>query len=166
MNNHEEMTSSKGDKSSSNDYSKYGLILVAILVLCGISFWSGTTYQKGKQSNVAASASNNPGPQNIGMGNRPGGGQGGPANGQQPNIGQVSAVSSESITIQDSRSNTKKTFKITGKTTIQNNGSTVSVNEVKNGDTALVVADSSDASTASQIMLNPSFNAPQQPGGN
>lgn len=163
---YEEMTSSRGNKSSHNNYAKYGIILVSALVLCGISFWAGTAYQKGKQSSTVATAGSGSGSQNIGMGNGPGGGPGGGfRNGQRPNIGKVTDISSDSITIQDSRSNSKQTFKITGDTTIQNNGSTASASDIKTGDTAVVIADSSDASTASQIMLNPSFNGPQ-PGGN
>ena len=162
---YEEMASSRGSKSSSNGYGKYGVILVSALVLCGVSFWAGTAYQKSKQSNTVATTGNGSGSQNIGMGNGPGGFSGGPRSGQRPNIGEVTAISSDSITIQDSRSNSKQTFKITSDTTIQDNGSTVSATNIKAGDTALVIADSSDASTASQIMLNPSFNGPQ-PGGN
>ncbi len=148
---YEEMTSSRGNKSSNNNYAKYGIILVSALVLCGISFWSGTAYQKSKHTNTAVTAGNGPG--------------GGFRNGQRPNIGEVTAISSDSISIQDSRSNSNQTFKITSDTTIQDNGSTVSASDIKAGDTAVVIAYSSDASTASRIMLNPSFNGPQ-PGGN
>ena len=162
---YEEITSSRGSKSSSNNYAKYGIILVSALVLCGISFWSGTAYQKSKQSNVVSNASNGSGSQTMGMGSGPAGGPGGGfRNGQRPNIGEVTAISADSITIQDSRSNSTQTFKITSATTIQNNGATAAASDIKAGDTALVIADSSDATTASQIMLNPSFNGPQ-PGG-
>lgn len=164
---YEEMVTTGKSKSKTNtNYIKYGVIAVVALVLCGVSFGLGMNYQKGKQTTTATNTNANG--QFPSQGGGPGGfggGQGGFRNGQRPNIGEVTAISSDSITIQDSRSNSKQTFKITSSTTIQDNGSTASASDIKTGDTALVIADSSDASTASQIMLNPSFNGPQPSSG-
>lgn len=136
-------------------YAKYGVIAVVALVLCGVSFGAGINYQKGKQTtNSTASANTN------GQFPSQGGGQGGFRGGQRPNIGEVTAVASDSITVQDSRSSSSQTFKITSSTTVQEDGSAASVSDIKTGDTVLVVADSSDSSTAAQIMLNPSFGPP------
>lgn len=162
---YEEVISTGRSKSATNpNYIKYGIISVVVIVLCGVSFGAGMSYQKGKQTTPTTANTNEQFPS---QGSGPGGfgGQGGFRNGQRPNIGEVTAVSSDSITIQDSRSNSNKTFKITSETTVQDNGSAASASDIKSGDTVLVIADSSDASTASQIMLNPSFNGPQS-GGN
>lgn len=156
---YEEMVSTGKTKSTTNpNYIKYGVVAVVALVLCGISFGLGMNYQKGKQT--ATTANTNDNGQFPTQGGGPGGfggGQGGFRNGQRPNIGEVTAVSSDSITIQDSRSNGSQTFKITSSTTVQNNGSTASVSDINTGDTVLVTTTSSDTSTAAQIMLNPSF---------
>ena len=154
--------------SDNKNYAKYVLAAIVLLVLCGISFGLGIAYQQGKQNKVAGVSSNQQSALPD-MGNGPeaggfGGGPGGFANGQRPNIGEVTAVSSDSITIQDSRSNSTQTFKITDSTEITNNGSKASVEDIKPGDTVLIITDTSDTATASQVMINPSFRGPMPDG--
>lgn len=163
---YEQAVSSRGNRSASNrSYTKYGIMAVVVLVLCGVSFGLGMNFQKGKQTTIPTANANDNG-QFPSQGGGPGGfgGQGGSRNGQRPNIGTVTAISSDSITVQDSRSNSNQTFKITSNTTVQDNGSTASVSDIKTGDTVLITTDSSDTSTAAQITLNPSFGPPS--GGN
>ena len=136
----------------------YGAVAIVTLVLCGISFAWGVGYQKAKQTAASNAGANDTG-QFPTQGGGPGG-QGRFGNGQRPNMGQVSTVSSESITVQDSRPNSTQTFKITSNTTVQNNGSTAAVSDIKTGDTVLITTSSSDTSTATRIMLNPSFSPP------
>lgn len=164
---YEEMASTGKTKStaSNTSYIKYGVIVVVALVLCGVSFGAGVSYQKGKQT-TTSTASTTDNEQFPSQGGGPGGfgGQGGLGNGQRPNIGEVSAVSGDSITIQNARSNSNQTFKITSSTTVQNSGSAASVSDIKTGDTVLISTDSFDTSIATQIMLNPSFGPPSGNG--
>lgn len=166
---YEEMVSTKaGNLPDNKNYAKYTVAAIVLLVLCGISFGLGIAYQQGKQNKVAG-ISNNQQSALPDMGNGPGagglgGGQGGFANGQRPNMGEVTAVSSDSITIQDSRSNSTQTFKITDSTEITDNGSKASAEDIKTGDSVLIATGTSDTSTASQVMINPSFRGPM-PGG-
>lgn len=151
---YEAVVASKGSKKSNNtDYTKYGVIALVALVLCGVSFVAGTAYQKGKQTTSVTTMANASG------GPRFASGQGGGfmRSGQRPNIGDVSTVSSDSITIQNSRTNSDQTFKITSATTVEDNGSKAAVSDIKSGDRVVILADTSDTTTASQIMLNPSF---------
>jgi hypothetical protein len=142
---------------------KCGAIAIVALVLCGVSFSIGMSYQKGKQPTTTTASTNDTG-QFPSQGGGPGGfggdQGGGFRNGQRPNIGEVSSISSDSITIKGMRSASDQTFKITSSTTVQNDGSSASVSDIKTGDTVLITTDSSDASTATQIMLNPSFGPP------
>lgn len=159
---YEEMVSAGKVKPKANtSYLKYGVIVVAVLAFCGISYGIGISSQKGKQTD-ASTAITNGAEQFPSQGGGPGGfgGQGEFGNGQRPNIGEVSAVSGDSITIQAVRSNSDQTFKITSSTTVQNDGATVPVGDIKTGDTVLITTDSSDTATATQIMLNPSFGPP------
>ena len=162
---YEEMVSTKGGTSSNNkNYAKYTVATILVLVLCGISFGLGIAYQQGKQNKVAGVTSNQKSALPD-MGNGPeaggfGGGTRGFVNGQQPHIGEVTAVSSDSITIQDSRSNSTQTFKITNSTEVTDNGSKASAEDIKTGDTVLIATGTSDTSTASQVMINPSFRGP------
>lgn len=161
---YEEMVSTGKAKTTTNtSYIKYGVIAVVALILCGISFSAGMSYQKGKKTtDTTASTSDNG--QFPTQGGGPGGGMGGFGNGQRPNIGEVKAVASDSITVSNQRSGTDQTFKITSSTTVQSDGSTAAVSDIKAGDTVLITTDSSDTSTATQIVLNPSFGPPQGGG--
>ena len=132
-----------------------GLIAVVVF-LCVLSFFGGRQYQKhhGGSSNAAASS---------GRGNFPGGGGFGGAR-RSGGIGSVTAISSSSITVNDQRSGSSKTYSITSSTQITDNGSTVDYTDIKTGDTVLVSADSSTSTTATRILVNPSFGGGMEPG--
>jgi hypothetical protein len=121
--------------------------ILAILFAAG-GFFGGVFYQKNKIKSVNGNVNgqfseNNQGPMGAGM------------NGQRPNMGTVTAVSSSSIKIKDTRSNSEKTYTITSSTKVSNNGDTVSADDIKVDDEVMIMADSSESSEAAQIILNP-----------
>lgn len=136
-----------------------GLLVAVILVT--ISFYSGVQYQKGHQSTTSAF--------NNSSGNSPFGGGGGRFGGFNSDrvFGQVTAISSSSISVQDSRSNTNVTLTINSSTQISNNGQTASASSIQTGNSVIVVEDSSNTSVASRILINPSFGGfgSNSPGG-
>lgn len=122
---------------------------VAIVVmLCGLSFIGGMVYQKqGTNSTGTQSAS-----ANGGFPGRQGGFR------QNGSIGQVTAVSDTSITVNDQRSGDSKAYTINSSTAISDNGQTVQASNIKTGDTVLVTTSSDTSTTATRILVNPSFD--------
>lgn len=121
---------------------------LAAIVLCGLSFWSGTAYQKSHDKSSGSQSFARSGQ------------FGGPGNGnfrQGGDIGSVTAVSDTSITVKNQRTAESKTYTINSSTTVTNNGSEAAASDIKTGDTVIVEPDSANSSTASRIMLNPSF---------
>ena len=145
-----------GTARNPHNYSKLFLIIFSLLVLCGLSFYGGTSYQKDHtpKTVTAATASAN------GFSGQAGssGGFGRRFGGQRPASGQVTAISSSSITLQDSNTSSSQTFAITSSTTITDNGQSVTTSDIQTGDTVFVIANSSSAATASRIIVNPSSN--------
>ena len=129
--------------------------VVVFVVVAGVAFYAGVQYQKGHAKSIASAAAN--GQPGDGFGGLGGGRRFG--GGQRPTLGQVTSVSSSSITVQNSRSGSNSTFAITGGTTIINNGQTASASDIKSGDTVAVIANSSDSSQAARILINPSFGS-------
>lgn len=157
---YEEMVSTgKANHMANTNYVKYGIIIIVTLVLCGVSFGAGISYQKGKQLVTSAAATTNDSGQFSAEGGELGG-RGSLRSGQRPNIGEVKAVTSDSITISSQQSESDQTFKITSSTVVQNNGSTASLSDIKTGNTVLIRTDSSDTTKATQITLNPGFGSP------
>ena len=121
------------------------IAVVAVIVLCGLSFAGGVAYQKhGTKSPAKTTAG-------AGFGGRAGGAR------RDGGLGQVTAVSSTSITIINQRTNASKTYAINSSTAITDNGQTVDTTDIKTGDTVLITASTSGGSTASRILVNPSF---------
>src|SRR5665213_1514526 len=89
-----------------------------------------------------------------GFGGRGGGGRFG---GQRPTIGQVTAVSSTSITVQDANTGASTTLAITSSTQITDNGQTVTITDIQTGANVLIVASATDKTQAARILVNPSF---------
>lgn len=131
--------------------------LVVVVVLASLSFYAGMQYQKGHQK-TAVSA-------NYRGGGRFGGGFGG-GNFQDRVIGQVTAVSASSISVDNSRTNATTTLTINSSTQISNNGQTASASSIQVGDTVFITEDSSNTSIASRILLNPSFGGFGGPSSN
>lgn len=123
------------------------ILIVCGLALVGLSFFGGVQYQKSQQSKPIQ---NLPGMavQNGGFGGMRSG-----FNGQRPTSGEVTAVSSSSITVKD-QSGSSKTLAITDTTTVTNNRQAGSISDIKVGDTVAIVATGTDAT---RILLNPNF---------
>lgn len=135
--------------------AKLGAGLIILLIVAGLSFMRGMQYQKGKKSALTdQTASGAPSGQGFG------GFQGGPGGRMNIVLGQVTAISSTSISIQDSRSNSTTTLDITSDTEATDNGETASLSSIKTGDTVFVRPNSSNSKQADQIILNP-----QMPSG-
>lgn len=137
------ITSTKDNKP--NFYSQNSILAaVAVIVLCLLSFYVGTLYQK--SHNRAAVAVKNTAAVGSMFGR---------LGGARPNIGTVSSVSSSSITITGLFNSADQTFAITSSTTVTNNGQSTSVSDIKTGDRVLVQTSGSGSTTATQIDVNP-----------
>jgi len=121
--------------------------IVMVIILCIISFFIGDSYGKSHAKTTASVATTN----------RYGGGYGGSFSGGfrsgNGSFGQVTAISSSSITIQNPRSGTSTTYSITGSTTITDNGQTIAASAIQTGNTVLVRVASSGSTTATSIMV-------------
>jgi len=139
------------NKGGSSLFTKVGAGLLVVLIVAVLSFLGGMQYQKGKKSATTdQTASGGPSSQNFG--NFQGGTGGGRMN---IVLGQVTAISSTSISIQDSRSNSTTTLDITSSTQVTDNGEAASVSSIKVGDNVVVRPNSSNSKQADQIILNP-----------
>ncbi len=143
---HREMTAANGTQIT---VSRTWLAIVAVVVLMALSFYGGTAYQKSKQPKSVAAAGNSAGPGGFGGRGRFGG--------QRPTIGQVTAISSTSITVQNTNTNASTTLSITSSTQITDNGQTVTTSDIQTGDTVLVSASTTDKTQAARILVNPGF---------
>lgn len=124
-------------------------LVIAVIILCGLSFWGGASYQK-HHTKSTPTAGTTP--------NFSGGGAGGFGGARRSGgFGQVTAVSSSSITVTNPRSGTGMTYTITGSTTISDNGQAVTVSDIQTGETVLITTSGSGSTTATSIMVNPSF---------
>jgi len=147
----EHQSMSKREKSSKKQVTiPIGMVGVVIVViaLCLISFIGGVSYQKNHQPKVTVSTT---------TGGGFGGGFGGAGARRSGGIGQVTAVSSTSITITNARSGASQTFTIDSNTVITDNGQTVAASDITSGDTVLIATSSSTSTTAVRINVNPSF---------
>jgi hypothetical protein len=131
--------------------SKPILMVVVAIVFAAAFFVGGMKYQKGKDKTSSSSTAFS----RTGFG----GGQAGSFGGRQMDgsIGTVTAISSSSISVQDQRTSSTKTYNINSSTQITDSGSTVSYSSISTGDTVLVRTSSSTSTTAETIMVNPSF---------
>jgi hypothetical protein len=124
-----------------------GLLLLA--VVCGLSFYGGTQYQKDHSNGqVTPSTRRTDGTMNQPFGLR---GQGG-FRGQRGNLGSVTAISAASITV---RSATTTTYSISSDTIIMNGRQAAAASDIKVGDTVAVSANPSDNTHAARIVINP-----------
>jgi hypothetical protein len=129
--------------------------IILLVIVAALGFFAGISYEKGhnKSPLTADTASSR-----YGAGS---GGYSGGFGGQRPTFGTVAAISSTSISVQDSRSDTNETLAITSSTTITDNGQSVSASDIQTGETVAVFASSTNSSQASKILVNPSYG-----GGN
>lgn len=68
-------------------------------------------------------------------------------------IGEVTAVSADSITIKDTMRGGSVTYKIDSNTKVTENGTTKAVSDIKTGNTVRVTATGSDTTIATTILL-------------
>jgi len=129
-------------------------MVVVVIVLCGLSFLGGTVYGKHH------AGANRP---STGAFGRGGGYIGGFRNGG--GFGQVTAISSTSITVQNPRSGTSKTFAITGSTTITDNGQPVTTSDIQSGEIVIVQVAGAGSTTATSILVNPGSGGGTTSGG-
>lgn len=143
-----------------------GIVVLILIVTVGLGFLGGVAYQKSQGSTSPANtdlASQNA-PTNGGPGGF--GGSGG-SNFRQMRggFGEVTAVTSSSITVRETMSGSSTTYTINDSTKVTNDGDDVSVSDIKVGDTVIVRTNSNDNKVATQITINPSMpNGPM--GGN
>lgn len=115
----------------------------AAVVLCALSFWGGIEYQKHHDNTTFITTR-----QMMG---------GGFATVRHSGIlGQVTAVSATSITVNNVRAGTPSTYTINNSTRITDGGQTVAASDIQVGDTVLISAASGNT-TASTIDVNPGF---------
>ena len=153
---YQEMQHSHTSKSTGKSLARIplrGELLIAVIVLCGLSFVGGVIYQKHSEKTTTTATSAAGGALGAGGFSRRGGG----------NFGQVTAVSTTSITLTNQRTNASNTYAITGATVITDNGQTVATSDIQAGDTVVITTSTSDTSTATRILVNPSFGGAGSP---
>ena len=126
-------------------------MIVVVVVIAIAAFVGGTQYEK---SHLKTDASNNKFSSLESSGRFPGGGN------NSRVFGTVSAISSSSISIDNSRSGSTSTLSITSSTTITDAGQSSSISDIQTGDTVIATKTSASSSTAASIEVNPSL-----PGG-
>jgi hypothetical protein len=143
---------------SAGIWPKVGVGVVLAAAIAGIGFYGGVQYQKGHQTSVMTASTN---------GNGQFQGQSGFGGGRRFSngaIGSVTAINSSSITVNDQRTDSSKTYAITSATTISDNQQTVDYSDIKVGDTVFVTASSSSTSDATRIIVNPQMMQPLDNG--
>src|ERR1035438_5660564 len=118
------------NKQPNNTTYKVILGVILLVVVVGISFYSGVSYQKKHGSSTTSTVAGS------GLGGA-GGGFGGRFSGSRT-IGTVSAISPTSITVQPTSGASAVTYSITSSTTITDSGQTVAVGDIQTGVTVLV----------------------------
>lgn len=150
--------------------SKTGLIIV--VAVCSLLIGGAGGYAIGHSK---SSSANLPGSGQMGsFGSGSSSGQGGPGGrmGMMGGaMGTVTAISSDSITVEDQMNSESKTFSITSSTTVTEGGSTASLSDISTGDTVMVrtarssSSSSSSSSVATSIVINPTMPSGSQGAG-
>ncbi|MDB5175186.1 MAG: hypothetical protein JWM81_44 [Candidatus Saccharibacteria bacterium] len=150
----EEKTTSSKDSAKKSSLLTTGTLLVgiAIVLVVGIGgFIGGMQFQKGKTGPGVATAASN-------FSHGFSGGMNGRA--MNGSFGAVTAISTTSLSVQDRRSSTAKTYSITSSTTITNNGAAATASDIAVGDNVIVRTASADSTEATSIALNPTMGGP------
>lgn len=146
----------KTGKPSTLPKTRIVLISIASVIGLGLSFLGGIQFQKGKNTVVNTTATQS----QFGSMNGQMMGPGGNGVRIRGNIGEVTAISSTSITYKN-RNDESKTFTINSDTKITKDGTTATIDDIAAGDTVLITEDSADTSIAARIAVNPTIsNAP------
>jgi hypothetical protein len=146
------------ESTKKSDTNPWNIVLIGavVLLIAGGCFYGGIAYEKGHVSTANVSK------ETDGSGFGGYGGRGGYGGGDRV-VGQVTAISPTSITVQNTRTGTSSTLSITSSTEISDNGQTGTTSDISSGDTVFITESSSDTSQASRIIVNPSFGG--NPGG-
>jgi len=144
--------SSAGEKKTmSLTFNSLSIIkITASVIVIGLAFWLG--YFIGHHGKLVTTKS---------LGTISGRGEFARGGG----LGTVTAISSSSITVQNSRSGQSSTYAITSSTEISDDGQSASASSIAQGETVIVVPSSSNSSDASRILVNPSFGGYGGGGG-
>jgi len=134
--------------------SAWPLMVLAVIVLCGLSFYGGTKFHSSQPTNTVAAGAAGPNATQNGSGTSGAGGR--RYGGQRPTIGQVTAISPTSISV-SSNGGATVTLAITSSTQITNAGQSASVSDIQTGDTVLLMKSTADTSQAARILINPTF---------
>ena len=119
-----------------------------VVLLCVVSFVLGVSYQKHNTKSLASTNGSASGSAFAGGSRRLGG------------FGQVSAISSTSISVTNTRSGAVTTYAITPATVITDSGQPSDITSIVAGGNVLVGTSSSDATTATTISVNPTLTRP------
>jgi hypothetical protein len=132
--------------------NKATFLLVFGVLLAAASFYEGTAFQQNADAN-----GNSPVATNSTTTNRAS-----TSDGSQTGsfvrahiIGQVQAVSTNSITIQNQQTGQNTTLGINSNTEIAINGQTASVSDIQSGDLVIAFKTSNSSNTASRIIVAP-----------
>lgn len=134
--------------------NKSTFLLVFAVLLAAASFYEGTAFQRNTDTNggdsTLAVSTNGTNQDTTG---------GGVSNTQTGSfvrdhvIGQVTAVSSTTITVENQTSGQNTTLNITNSTQIQADGQSIPVSDIQDGDLVIVMKTSSSSSSASRIII-------------
>lgn len=142
------------------------IMIAALILVSGISFYGGAIYQKNTASNDRTSA--------MAMDERTGGmsGQGGMGMmGQRMGgMGTVTAVSDDSITVSlrsfgpggESGTTSTKTYSISSETEVSIDGESAKVSDIQKGDVVMVRTADRTSTEATQIVVNTSSASGQE----
>lgn len=132
-------------KTNSSTPFVFGGVAVALIIA---AFFGGVLYQKSQTPATVTKSSV------AGVKGGFGGGFGG-AGGQRRagGFGAVTAISSTSITIQNSRTGASQTFSIGSDTTVTNMGQAGSISDIQTGDQVIIQPSTTDATHAATIRL-------------
>ena len=154
----------KQPRFSSLRQNKTAVSVIGLAVAAVIGFGGGVLFEKGEHHAPGAIPFNRAGFMRSGqidgpggsrraegMGNRGGMGIGGPRHQYAAINGSVSAVSNDSLTVLDARTNTSVTLTISDNTTITNQGAKAKAGDIKTGDHVLVRTSTTSSNTATAI---------------
>ena len=142
-------------ESSQTNNLKYIALLIVPLVLIAV-FLAGVEYQKHHMTTTVSNANAAAGNNAFGAGGGRRGLRG--ANGQVPVIGNVTAVTSSSLSIQ-TRQGATDTVNVSISTQIFNGQSTAQLSDIQTGDRVLILGTTgtNNTITATRINVNPTF---------
>jgi hypothetical protein len=146
--------------------NKGAFLLVFAVLLSAASFYEGTAYQRNAEANGTSTVASTGITSNQATGSANSSDMQTGSFVRNHLIGQVAAISSKSITIQDQRTGKNTTLVINSSTQIESEGQTISASDIQTGDLAVVTKTTTSSSTAAKIIIAPgSWNNSSATGG-